>query len=162
MHLSGARRTATYAVLIALSAVGAFIRLGPNSIAFDSTPGFVAALLLGPGAGALVTGMGHMAAAWVTGFPLTPFFHVLIMVAMAVVSAVGGVVAERWGKMPGAIALIGMNGLVTPALLSFVPNPLGTTLFFTLAPMLLLGAGINAIAAVLISEVLERTPFFKK
>ncbi|MGA3406539.1 MAG: ECF transporter S component, partial [Candidatus Bathyarchaeia archaeon] len=48
-----------------LSVVGSFIHLpGPvQTVAFDSAPGFFAALLYGPLDGAAVCGLGHLATA---------------------------------------------------------------------------------------------------
>jgi hypothetical protein len=53
MQRSLARDLTLQALLVALSALGSLIKLGFYSVAFDSTAGFVAALLLGPGVGAL-------------------------------------------------------------------------------------------------------------
>lgn len=146
-------------ILVALSALGAYVRLGPWSIAFDSMSGFVAALLLGPGPGALVSALGHLAAAGVTGFPLTLPFHLLVALAMAGVGAAGGAVARRHGLGMGVAALILTNGLVAPALLAVLPNPLGVGLFAAMAVPLTAAATANGFAALAISLALKRQGF---
>ncbi len=57
------------AMLIALSAIGALIKVF-NTVAFDSMPGYFAALYLGGWYGALVISLGHMLTAITSGFPL--------------------------------------------------------------------------------------------
>jgi riboflavin transporter len=157
MRLTGAtRRLSFLGLLIALSAAGAFIRLGPWSIALDAAAGFLAALLLGPGPGALVCSAGHLASALVTGFPLTLPFHLLVALAMAGVGASGGAAAARFGRAAGAGALVVANGLVAPALLSLVPNPLGHGLFAALVLPLTAGAVANAAVALAAAAALVR------
>lgn len=146
-------------ILVALSALGAHVRLGPWSLAFDSMSGFVAALLLGPGPGALVSALGHLAAAGVTGFPLTLPFHLLVALVMAGVGAAGGLAARRYGLGMGVAALILTNGLVAPALLSTLPNPLGAGLFAALALPLTAAAAVNGLAALAVSLALKRRGF---
>lgn len=152
-----ARRVATYAILIALSAVGAFVKIGPGTIAFDAAAGFVAALVLGPVAGALVCALGHLASALVTGFPLTLPFHLLTALVMAGVGVAGGLVARRAGFAAGAAALTLANGIGAPALLSLAPNPLGTRLFVAFAGPLTLAAAANAAVALALATVARRT-----
>src|SRR5208282_5793519 len=65
-------------VFAALSVVGSFIHLY-SSLAFDSAPGFFAALYFGPLDGFCVFGVGHLATAIVSGFSyssLWPGFHI--------------------------------------------------------------------------------------
>jgi len=150
------KRWVTLGLLIALSAIGAFVKLGPWSIAFDAAAGFVAALLLGPASGALVCGLGHLAAAAATGFPLTLPFHLAVALAMAGVGAAGGLTARRFGPTAGAAALVLSNGLLAPALLSLLPNPMGTGLFVALAGPLTAGAAANAAVALPAAVALKR------
>lgn len=153
---SAARHTAVLALLITLSAVGAYVKLGPGTIAFDSAAGFVAALLLGPAAGATACALGHLASAVVTGFPLTPQFHLLVALAMGAVGAVGGVAARRAGLTAGAIVLTIANGIGAPAVLALLPNPLGPRLFVALAAPLTLAAAANAAVALALTTAIRR------
>ena len=98
------KRLVTSALLIAASVLGSYISIGPMSIALDSAAGFLAAMVLGPVAGALVTALGHMAVAMLKGFPLTPLFHVAGAVVMAGVGALGGVTARRFGRSHGEMS----------------------------------------------------------
>ncbi|MBP2018435.1 putative membrane protein [Symbiobacterium terraclitae] len=155
-------RTSTLAklgFLLALSLLGSYIKLGPTSIAFDAMSGFVAALLMGPAAGALICGLGHAAAAAVTGFPLTLPFHAATAAAMAGVGALGGLTARRFGALPAAAALVAANGLLAPALLSLLPNPLGVGLFAALWLPLTAATGANAAAALVVVLGLRRAGF---
>ena len=77
------RTITTYAILIALCAIGGQIHFGVYSIGFDSSPAFVGALLLGPVAGAVLGALGHVATAASTGFPLSVPIHVAVAVIMA-------------------------------------------------------------------------------
>jgi riboflavin transporter len=151
------RRLVQIAFLVALSVVGSYVKLGPLSIALDGAAGFAAALLLGPGAGALVCAAGHLAVAALTGFPLTLPFHLATAGAMAGVGAIGGLISRRFGAPAGALALVAANGLLAPALLSQLPNPLGPALFQALALPLTMAAAANAAVAWAVVAVLKRT-----
>ena len=70
------------ALLIALSFVGSNLRIF-GSIAFDSLPGFFAALLLGPIYGAAIGFFGHLITAFNSGFPLSLPLHFAVAIAMA-------------------------------------------------------------------------------
>ena len=71
------------ALLIALSFVGSYLRIF-GTIAFDSLPGFLAALLLGPIHGAAIGFLGHIFTALNSGFPLSVPLHLVIAATMAI------------------------------------------------------------------------------
>jgi hypothetical protein len=150
------RRVTLPALLISLSVLGSFLKLGLYAIAFDAAAGFVAALCIGPVAGGLVLAFGHLSVALLSGFPLTVPFHLLTALAMAGVGLGGGWFARRFGRTAGAVALVVGNGLVAPALLSLAPNPFGLRLFSVLALPLTLGAGANVAVALLVGAGLRR------
>jgi hypothetical protein len=150
------RRVTLPSLLIALSLLGSFLRLGFYSIAFDAAAGFLAALVQGPVEGAIVLALGHLCVALVTGFPLTPVFHLAVAVAMALVGILGGVVAKRFGWIAGAIVLVLANGLLAPLLLAWLPNPLGLGLFAVMTLPLTVGATANAVVALLLAGSLRR------
>lgn len=156
MASSSVRRLTLPALLVALSLLGSFLKLGFYSIAFDSAAGFLAALVLGPVQGALVLALGHLCVALQTGFPLTPIVHLEVAVAMALVGLIGGWVAGRMGLLAGAIALVVANGLMAPSLLAMLPNPLGFGLFVVMALPLTMGAAANAAVALLLATSLRR------
>lgn len=144
------------ALLVALSVLGSFLKLGLYSIALDAADGFLAALVLGPGAGGLVLALGHLSVALVTGFPLTLPFHLAVAVAMALVGLLGGWIAQRFGLIAGSVVLVLANGILAPLLLAFMPNPLGFGLFAALVLPLTVGAVVNAAVALLLVGVLRR------
>ena len=71
------------ALLIALSFVGSNLRIF-GSIAFDSLPGFLAALLFGPIYGAAIGLIGHLLTAFNSGLPLSLPLHFVVAVTMAI------------------------------------------------------------------------------
>lgn len=89
------RTMTTYALLIALCAIGGQIHLGVYSIGFDSSPAFVGALMLGPVAGAVLGALGHLATAASTGFPLSVPIHLAVAIIMAGTGASIGYITKR-------------------------------------------------------------------
>lgn len=132
------------AVFAALSVVGSFIHLPSPvpSVAFDSAPGFFAALYFGPVEGFCVFGFGHLATAVVSGFPLG-ILHFPIAVGLAFAGAAVGAINRRWNVIPAVAAGIVINtGLVVLAIpvLGF-----GGALSFT--PFLFVAATVNGVVA---------------
>jgi len=71
------------ALFISLSFIGGNIRIF-GTIAFDSLPGFLAALVLGPVYGGAIGFMGHLITALFAGFPFGVPLHVVIGISMAI------------------------------------------------------------------------------
>lgn len=92
------------AMLLALSFIGANIKIF-QSIAFDSMPGFLAALAFGPAIGALIGAVGHFLTAVTSGFPFGLPVHLLIMVDMALTMYAFGFVYKVVSKRNRYIAL---------------------------------------------------------
>lgn len=150
------KRIARVAILVALSAVGAFIKLPSptGTVALDSAPGFVAAAAFGPGEGAIVGMLGHLFSALITGFPLGLPVHLLVAASMIVWVGVFGIVARKinvWAAIPVGILLNGVGGaaLVVPIY--------GVGIFATLVLPLVVGSAINIIIAVAVVKVLDLT-----
>lgn len=152
------------ALLIALSFIGANLKV-MGTIAFDSMPGFLGALLLGPAWGALIGAAGHFLTALLAGFVLTLPVHLEIMGIMAVAAAVFGAVYRRLaGKRKGlsgtaaltaALAAVVMNGPAGIAVLSFQLLPvLGKAGLLTLTWVLSAVAALNIAAALLLYHLL--------
>lgn len=99
------------AMLIAISAIGAMIKIS-GTIAFDSMPGFFAALFLSPLLGGVVAGIGHFLTALTSGFPMTLPMHILMMVEMAAVAYFFGVIYKKTNGILACIAGIILNGPV--------------------------------------------------
>jgi len=137
-------RVMRIAVFAALSVVGSFIHLPSPvpSVAFDSAPGFFAALYFGPIEGFCVFGIGHLATAVVSGFPLG-ILHLPIAAGLALAGAVVGEVNRRWNFLPAVAAGIAINtGLVVLA----VPV-LGVAGTLSFTPFLFAAASVNGVVA---------------
>lgn len=150
------KRIARVAILVALSAVGAFIKLPSptGTVALDSAPAFVAAAAFGPGEGSIVGALGHMFSALITGFPLGLPIHILVAISMIVFIALFGIVARKvniWVAIPVGIFL---NGVAGAALL--IPI-YGFGIFASLVLPLVVGSAINIIIAVAVVKVLDVT-----
>ena len=131
--------------LSALSVVGSFIHLpGPvQTIAFDSAPGFFAALLYGPLDGAAVCGLGHLATSIVNGFPLG-LLHIPIAFGLALAGAAMGSFNRRFGLAPG-VAI----GIIINIILIMIAVPaLGWQATLSFLPFLTLAAIANALVAI--------------
>jgi uncharacterized membrane protein len=72
------------ALCIALAYLLAYVKIPGTTIALDSLPGFLGALLLGPWWGAAIGALGHMFSAILTGFPYTLPVHILTALLMGV------------------------------------------------------------------------------
>jgi uncharacterized membrane protein len=141
------------AIFAALSVVGSFIHLpGPvSSVAFDSAPGFFVALYFGPVDGFCVLGLGHLATAVVSGFPLG-YLHLPIALGLAVGGAVTGWVNRRWNFIPAIASGIAIN----TALVVLAIPVLGVAATISFTPFLLLAACLNGALATLAYLALRR------
>jgi len=141
-------RLARIGVFSALSVVGSFIHPPTpiQSAAFDSSPGFFAALYFGAADGALVSGIGHVVTAIINGFPLG-VLHLPIALGMAAAGAAMGLInrLSRRAYFAAALAAVAINtGLVV-----VVVPVLGWGAALSFLPFLLLAAVLNALIAVL-------------
>lgn len=147
------RRVARLAILVALSAVGALIKIPSptGTVALDAAPAFLAAAAFSPAEGAIVGAVGHLVSALTTGFPLGLPVHLLIAVEMALFVWIFGVLARRvsvWLAIPVGILLNGVGGAA-------IMIPIGGTgMFAALVLPLTVGGAINIIVAVLASRAL--------
>ncbi|NLZ53617.1 MAG: ECF transporter S component [Thermoanaerobacteraceae bacterium] len=141
-------------LFVALSAVGALIKVPSptGTVAFDSAPGFVAALLLGPGPGAFAAAFGHLFSSLFAGFPMTLPIHTVIALEMAAFAAIYGYMGKKNLTM-GVIAVSLLNGIIAPA--TFIPMPQFGIAFFTamLFPLLVASAA-NVIVSALIYKAI--------
>lgn len=152
------RKISAIGIFIALSAVGAMIKIPSpiGSIALDSFPALLAAVILGPVSGAIVAGLGHIISAFIGGMTLGPF-HFLIMVEMAVLTWMFSILYIN-GKKVGAFFLFFISNAFVLALpFVFLISPGFYTL---LVPGLTLATAVNVVLAVLLLPRLE--PVLKK
>jgi uncharacterized membrane protein len=153
LQTTPAWRTARLAMFTALSAVGSLIKIPSpiGSLALDSSPGFFAALFFGPIEGAVVCGLGHIATATISGFPLG-YLHIPIALGMALAGAAMGLLNrlnKKWGFLPSLIIGVIINtALVFPlAPLLAEEISVGWMIAISYAPFLLAAACLNAVVA---------------
>lgn len=104
------------AMLVALSAVGALIKVF-NTVAFDSMPGYFAALYLGGWYGAIVISLGHLLTAITSGFPLGIPIHIYIAIQMAVFAYLFRFFYKRFNTYIAIIIGTLLNGPISALLL---------------------------------------------
>ncbi|MBU5485604.1 ECF transporter S component [Clostridium sp. MSJ-11] len=152
------------ALFIALSFVGSNLKV-MGTIAFDSMPGFLGALMLGPVYGAIIGGIGHFLTALTSGFPLSLPVHLITMIGMAVTMTAFTFVYKfvgRKNQLAGMVlsTIVGViiNGPLTLLVLTPLLLPvMGKAGILGLVPVLSLVAAINAIVALLVYKLLPRS-----
>jgi len=155
------------ALFIALSFVGSYVKIF-GTIAFDSLPGFLAALLLGPVYGAAIGFLGHLCTALTSGFPLSLPMHVVIAVAMAITMLGFGhtyillknkVTQTNNLIITGIVGVI-LNGPVTLAIsmvaLTFIAGKEAALSLLVMLPALLLASAANILIGSVLFKNLER------
>jgi len=137
-------RAARIPVFCALSVIGSFIHLpGPiSTVAFDSAPGFFAALYFGPLDGAAVCAIGHLATSIVNGFPLG-ILHFPIALGLACAGAAIGLVNTKLNAILG----LGVGVAINTGLVVLAVPAIGWGATISFIPFLFLAACANAIAA---------------
>ncbi|MBM7865938.1 alpha-ribazole transporter [Heliobacterium gestii] len=136
------RGIALMGVLIALSAVGAMIKIPSpvGTIGLDSFPGFFAALALGATGGMIVITLGHLLTAMVVGFPLTLPVHLFIAAQMALWAWVFRWTKERFGLTAAFIAGVFLNGVVSSLTMLLMG---GWAAVVAVMPFLVVGSAVN-------------------
>lgn len=142
------KQVAYTAIFIALSAVGAMIKIPSpvGTIGLDSGPGYFCGLAFGYRTGCLVILIGHLLTAGLVGFPLGIPLHIFIGAQLALWVAAFRWISLSFGLVAGSVAAVILNGAVSAFTMYFVGGMgavLGTM------PFLAAGSLINvAIAAV--------------
>lgn len=140
------KQLALMAIFIALSAVGALIKIPSpvGTIGLDSAPGFFAALAFGYLEGITVISIGHLLTAAVVGFPLSIPVHILIAIQMALWAVSFRWANRKFGIITAVIAAILLNGVIS----SFTMLPIsGMGAVLGVMPFLVIGSAINIIIA---------------
>jgi adenosylcobinamide-phosphate guanylyltransferase len=142
-----AYRLARISMLSALSVIGSFIHPPTpiSSVAFDSSPGFFAALYFGAQDGAIVSGIGHIITSVINGFPLG-VLHLPIAFGMAVAGGMMGLVNhvnKRWGYAAAVPVGIAINSGLAVVL---VPT-FGLGAALGVLPFLFAAASLNGLVA---------------
>lgn len=153
------RKLTLVSLFIALSFVGANIKI-MQTIAFDSMPGFLGALILGPVYGAAIGAAGHFLTAFTSGFPFGLPVHLIIMIDMALTMYVYGLTYRTFSKknkysasIMSALVGVVINGPIS--ILMIMPI-LGRGMAAML-PILCLAAFINILIADVVHKFLPES-----
>jgi len=140
------KRVAYIAIFIALSAVGAMIKIPSpaGTIGLDSAPGYFCALAFGTVEGVSVIFIGHLLTAGIVGFPLGLPLHLFIALQMGVWAVAFRWVTRKFGFIPGTVAAVLLNGVVSAFTLFFIGG-MGAVL--GVMPFLIAGSLINVVVA---------------
>ena len=154
------------ALMIALSFVGANIRIF-GSIAFDSLPAFLAALMFGPVIGAVIGFIGHLLTAILSGFPLSMPVHIVIAISMAITMLGFGHTYKLLSKTPmiGRLTITGIVGVILNAPFSLAMS-MGVMMLLAgrevalgmlaLLPILVLASAANVLLSILLYKALDK------
>lgn len=140
------------ALFISFSVVGAMIKIPAviGSIALDSFPAIIAAIILGPISGAIVASLGHLMSAFFAGFPLGPM-HLFVALEMSIILLIFGFVYKKGKKVVSYLLFFLCNGFLAGVPFIFI---LGIGFYIGTLPSLVVGTLINAIAAALVAPKL--------
>lgn len=162
------KNLALSALFIALSFLGANIKIPGTSIALDSLPAFLAALLLGPVYGAFIGFFGHLFTAMTSGFYLSIPIHAGVAVSMALTMICFGLSYRKMkNRVPepvniAATGIIGvlLNGPISlslsigiTALMAGTAAALG---MLALLPLLVGAAAANIAISFCLFKLLEK------
>lgn len=153
---------ARWGIFSALSVVGSFIPFPSpiGTIAFDSFPGYLAALYFGALDGAVVCAVGHLATSIVHSFPLG-MWHLLIALGMAAVGIAVGLVNKAIGRSWGYIPATTVGVTVNTALFPLATPVIGWLGAFLLIPFLAVASAFNGVLAALIFIAMRRRKILK-
>lgn len=150
------RKIVLVALFCALAYAGANLKIA-GSIAFDSAPAFLCAMLMGGLPGAAAGALGHLFSALLSGFPMTLPLHIVIAAEMGLICLLTGALVRKSGWpvwLGGTVALV-LNAVVAPAILIVWPGfglPVALTLFLPL----LLASAANVVLAVCMAYLLKK------
>ncbi|MFB7138846.1 ECF transporter S component [Gottfriedia sp. NPDC056225] len=160
------KRIVLLSLFIALSAILSNIKI-IYSIAFDSLPAFLAAILLSPIAGGVVGALGHLLTALTSGFPFTVPVHLFIAIQMLVIVWIYGVLFKKINKYIAMIVAIILNGPVATILSGLLIAYLNhsftfktvSSFFILMVLPLTLASAVNIVLAYILQKVMKRANF---
>ncbi|MGE5400824.1 MAG: ECF transporter S component [Ignavibacteriales bacterium] len=150
------RRVARTAIFIAMSAVGAMIKVPSptGTVALDAAFAFFSAITFGWKEGMLVAALGHLLTALTTGFPLGFPMHILIAVEMGLWVSIFSLLARKVHLWAGIIAGIILNGPVSAVMV--IPIG-GMGLMAALLIPLTIGGAVNIFIAVTAYLIIKKS-----
>lgn len=142
------KNLALMGMFIALCAIGATIKVPSptGTVAFDSAPGFMAAIFLGPRYGAITAALGHFFTSLFAGFPMSIPMHLFVACQMAFFAWAYGIIAKK-NLILGTIVASLLNAVLAPALM--IPF-FGVSFFTGMIIPLLVASFANVFAATII------------
>lgn len=149
------KRAAYIAIFIALSAVGAMIKI-PSSvgtIGLDSAPGYFCALAFGYVEGAAVIFVGHLLTAGIVGFPLGLPLHLFIGVQMGLWAIIVRFIKQNLGLWPAVFAGVVLNGVASSFTSIFIG---GMGAVIGIMPFLIAGSLFNVLIAAIAYRGLKK------
>jgi uncharacterized membrane protein len=155
------------ALFITLSFVGSHLKIF-GTIAFDSLPGFLAALLLGPIYGAAIGFLGHLFTALTSGFPLSVPMHFVVAATMAITMYGFGftyrALVEKFSQTT-VLTITGIVGILlnAPVSLAFSMGMLSIMVgreaalgLLALLPVLFLAAIANVVISIIVFKAMRK------
>lgn len=141
-------------LLIALSAIGAMIKI-QGTIAFDSMPGYFAALFIGPTAGGFVAALGHLLTAITSSFPLTVPLHLITALQMGLIAYIFGALSKKCNSIIVCSIAILLNGPIVTFISAMAAKAMGLPfsgiiMFTTLIIPLTIASAANIILSYII------------
>ena len=158
------KMTVLLGLFIAMSVIGAYIKI-PNpitsSIALDSLPAYLCALILGGVPGAIIGFLGHMISAATAGFPLTLPIHLLIGLEMSLIMLIFSYIAKRFNIAVAIVIGFILNGICAPASLIIVPG-FGIAAFTGSVVPLSIASALNILVSCLIYQAIKNIKIVKE
>lgn len=143
-------------VFIGLSFIGSLIKLA-GTVALDSLPAYLSAIVLGPFWGGLVGFIGHIFTSLTSGFPLTFPMHLFISIIMFIILYIFALVYKK-----SCYLAILLNGPIAASLTTYIfVNLVESTLtmiqFFSVIIIpLTLASAVNIILANIIGRIITK------
>lgn len=149
------KRAAYIAIFVALSAVGAMIKIPSpvGTIGLDSAPGYFCALAFGYVEGAAVIFIGHLLTAGVVGFPLGLPLHLFIGLQMALWAILVRFIKQKLGLWPAVLTGVVLNGVVSAFTMVFIG---GVGAALGIMPFLIAGSLFNILVAAIAYKSLKK------
>jgi uncharacterized membrane protein len=150
------RKIVLIALFCALAYVGANLKIA-GSVAFDSAPAFLCAMLMGGAPGAVAGVLGHLFSALLSGFPMTLPLHLAVAAEMGLICLLTGALVKTkgWPVWLGGILALVLNAVVAPAIL-FVWPGFGLPVALAMFGPLLIGSAANVLLSVALAYLLKK------
>ena len=150
------KRIARISILIAISAVGSFIKIPSptGTVALDSCTGYFSAVSFGWIEGSMVAGIGHMLSAFTAGFPLSLPVHLYIAFQMAIWASIFWFIATKFNLIVASLVAVICNGIIS----AFLIIPFGGVGMATaLIVPLVSGSIVNVLIASIAYKIVRKS-----